>query len=636
MAALLAPAAAATVLAFHSGGYFITSWGPASIVLLLLVGATALVPGASPGGAWGMTALGGWAGLAVVQGLSSRWADDPSAAIAAMNQTLLYAGAFALVLLCVRRPRDLTLLIAACGAACAVVIGYALLSRLLPGTVGGDTQARLSNPISYWNALGALAAFGAALAVGAAALPRVNRAVAAVAGALVPMFLLALMLTYSRGAVVCLIIGLVVLVVLSPARLEALAAIAATVVISAPLLSYANGEPGIAQLTGPVPPHEDAGRRVLLWLLVAMAACAAAAWLIAWGMRRAPGGARRRVGLTTAAVALVAVVAVGAARWPTGGPVSWSQAKIDSFQSFDTSARNDAQSVSDRLADASGSGRWQNWSVAADEFRSQPVVGTGAGDYRFWWEEHRPVDLTVRNAHSLYLEILGENGLIGLLLLLTPLAAVVIAVGIARVKGREPEVAGLLAVAVAAGGVVAVHMAGDWDWQLPALALMPIALGAGALKLAVAPSPSEDEPAARWPVATRPALVVAAIVAVVLVASPTASAGALGDARHAASSGDLQGALTIARRAGRLSPADPAPVRLQANLLTDLGRPAAADAAFARAAARSPRDWVTFADWASALLQRGDVAAARIAAARAHQLNPRELRPRYLLETLRS
>ena len=79
-------------------------------------------------------------------------------------------------------------------------------------------------------------------------------------------------------------------------------------------------------------------------------------------------------------------------------------------------ARTD-DSVAGRLAVAAGSGRWQNWSVALDQWQTAPATGTGAGDYRFEWNERRDLPLDVVNAHSLYLEVAGESGLVGLLLL---------------------------------------------------------------------------------------------------------------------------------------------------------------------------------------------------------------------------
>jgi tetratricopeptide (TPR) repeat protein len=288
-----------------------------------------------------------------------------------------------------------------------------------------------------------------------------------------------------------------------------------------------------------------------------------------------------------------------------------------------------AQSVAQRLAVAAGSGRWQNWSVAAREFESAPVAGTGAGDYRFWWALDRPIDLTVENAHSLYLEVLAESGLVGLMLLLLPAAAIAVAVGRMFARGAPPALQRDLSVAVAACSVVVLHLAGDWDWQLPAVTLPAVVLGGGALKAASIVA----RPAGRAVTSRRPArwpLAFGCLAAIWLVAGPVASADRLGEARAAARQGRLAQALVLARRAERLDPQSPDGYVLEGDVLTDLGRPGRSNGAFAAALARSPRDWSILADWASALLRQGDRPAARVVVARALVLNSREPALRYL------
>ena len=53
--------------------------------------------------------------------------------------------------------------------------------------------------------------------------------------------------------------------------------------------------------------------------------------------------------------------------------------------------------------------------------RSKPSTsaadGNGAGTYQLQWAQHRPYVFTVIDAHSLYLEVLGELGLVGFLLI---------------------------------------------------------------------------------------------------------------------------------------------------------------------------------------------------------------------------
>ena len=96
------PLAAAAILAFHDGGYFVTSWGVAAIVMWSLVAAAALAWSVGRIGVLGIVAAGGWIALGAWQGISGAWADEPAAATAAMNLTLLYGAAFILVLLAAR------------------------------------------------------------------------------------------------------------------------------------------------------------------------------------------------------------------------------------------------------------------------------------------------------------------------------------------------------------------------------------------------------------------------------------------------------------------------------------------------------------------------------------------------------
>jgi Flp pilus assembly protein TadD len=178
---------------------------------------------------------------------------------------------------------------------------------------------------------------------------------------------------------------------------------------------------------------------------------------------------------------------------------------------------------------------------------------------------------------------------------------------------------------------VALHAGGDWDWQLPAVVLPGVALAAGAIAAMGADGERGDGivgGAWRWVLAG------SAVAAILVVAGPVMSARATDDARSAASRGDLASALARADEAIALSPQDPDPRHVRANILSDLGRNGAADSAFAAAAARSPRDWSIFADWADALARRGERRGALQAAARARELNPLEPRVRYLTENL--
>jgi hypothetical protein len=631
-AARLTPIGAATVLAFCSGGYFIRSWGIAAVVVLTLAAVAGLMLDGDLGGHAGLVTCGGLASLAVWQGASSLWADEPAAAIATMNLTLLYAAAAVLALIGVRRPGHLDGLLSAVLVGATVVATSALAARLLPGLLGSDEQRRLAYPISYWNGLGAIAAVGTVVASGIAGSPGRRPVTRAACGAAVPVLLLTLLLTYSRGALAALAVATALLVALAPGRLETVAALVATAGASIPLLVVANGESTLSGVIGPLPEHSAAGRRVLVWLvltcIVGGAASAGAVGLV----RRVPAPRRAGVGWALCACAVVAVATVAVLRMPSGGPIAWADRQAAAFRSFDAGARAGATSVSDRLATSAGSGRWQNWGVAADEWRSSPIVGTGAGDYRFAWDEHRPIDLSVRNAHELYLEVAAESGAIGLVLLLLPLGAVAFGTLPMVVRPGDESTRRAVGCAIAAGAVIAVHAAGDWDWQLPAVTLPAIALGAGALKVARLRGADDRARVCRpW---TGVAVATAALGALVMLAGPLASTIELDGATHAAAAGRLDAALVSARSAARLAPDDPTPWRLQGDVLADLGRPVASDRAFAEALVRSPRDWEIMADWATALGARGELTAAGGLVRRAGALNPREPRIHLLAESL--
>ena len=113
-----------------------------------------------------------------------------------------------------------------------IVVGYGISERLLPGLLSfqhsASAEGRLEQPLTYWNAMGELAAIGAVLAVRVAGdLARTRALRAAAAAASVPLGL-GLYLAFSRGALFACAAGLATVIVAarSRAQLHALAACA--------------------------------------------------------------------------------------------------------------------------------------------------------------------------------------------------------------------------------------------------------------------------------------------------------------------------------------------------------------------------------------------------------------------------
>lgn len=577
------PLAIALLLAPHSGGFFITEWGIAAIAVFATIALIAAFTPLSLGGWPGRTALAGWLGLAAWQGISSTWASQPSLAFEAMSQTLFYGGCFALSLIGARSARHLVVVLHVALLGSFSVCAMALGARLLPELISGDTDARLSHPITYWNGLGVIAAFTSLLAIALAARPASPVWVRATCAALAPAALTTLLLTYSRGAILCLVIGLIALLALARGRLESFTAVALIGAVAAPLLIATNGNAAIASMTGQLPPHAREGQSALLILLIAMAVTALLVAAGSWAITHLTVRGRRRVDIGGAVAAAIAALALLAMAAPNQGYPSWANDQFASFKSFDTTARSDAETVRDRIAVAAGSGRWQNWTVAVNQLADDPLIGSGTGEFRFDWADERPVDLHVINAHSLYLETGAESGTIGLLLLAVPLGAVAW-VGARTIRNATQERTGLsrdAAVVIAAGFLFALHAAGDWDWQLPTTVLPALALGAALIGATRSTSAST---------AYGSGLVSAVALLALLVTTPmVAGHFAINDAKNLARQGSLTSALSEANRAARLHPTSPEPHLLRSHILVDLNRPNAAASARDLAYNLSPR-----------------------------------------------
>jgi len=111
------------------------------------------------------------------------------------------------------------------------------------------------------------------------------------------------------------------------------------------------------------------------------------------------------------------------------------------------------------------------------------------GSYEAWWAEHAPFGYFIRNAHSLYLEVLGELGAVGFLLLAGSLGlgGVVAARNMVRLEGNDRVAAaslfGALAAFLLSAGI-------DWVWQLTVVS----AVGLVCLGVLIGPAASSVAP----------------------------------------------------------------------------------------------------------------------------------------------
>ena len=185
-----------------------------------------LVADAVPRDRLSLLFVGGLVGLALWELASVIWAAAAAWPVLEAERGLIYAAAAAALVLVVRRDRVASLVMGIVAGMTLVAL-YALATRLFPEHLGGAHDPiggnQLAAPIGYWNALGQLLVFG--LLLGAGLLFRGGAKVRVLAGAALVPLGIALYLTFSRGAILALLVGILVLVFTEPAIVGRLAAL---------------------------------------------------------------------------------------------------------------------------------------------------------------------------------------------------------------------------------------------------------------------------------------------------------------------------------------------------------------------------------------------------------------------------
>jgi hypothetical protein len=444
----------AVVLAFFSGGFFEGARIVGSICAwVLLAVAVVAVPGSPlPPARAARVALAALTALAAWTWIAASWSSNPAGADQELELVLTYLPALAAGAIAWRERPAARVVEPALAAGALIVIGYGLSARLLPGIIHfQDSQragGRLEQPLTYWNATGALAAMGLVLCArlaGDTTRPRALRIAAAAAAAPLGM---GTYLSFSRGAIICMVAGLAALVAMDRDRAQLRAA---AIALGAAVLAAAAAAP-FGAVRALHHAHASAEGLVVFALLLAIAG--AAALLQARGGERAGPLAIR----AAPAIAVVAVLAV----LPYAAVVVAERGGTTREAAFGA--------TNARLSDVGGH-RLRYWRVALDVAADHPLAGAGPGAFAVEWLRRRTIDERVRNAHSLELETLADLGVVGLALL----AAVLVACAVAAAGALRADRA-LAAGPAAAALTWLLHAGLDWDWEMPALTLVAVAL----------------------------------------------------------------------------------------------------------------------------------------------------------------
>ncbi len=591
---------------------------------LVVVGLLVLGAGSGARLGWPLySAVGLFGSLALLSAISSLWSGSVELSVIEADRVLVYLGFFLAAFLIAqteeRRQRFAEGL--AIGVTILVLLGLA--SRLLPHVVevaqGLGSGPRLRYPLDYWNANATIGAISVALLLwmtrGSSFAALRWASVAAMPAVFVAMYF-----TYSRGGVVALAVGCLCLLALSRDRLWLLATLAIAGLGALPALIAIPDHRGVADNLASQT-SVDQGVTILL-ILLAGTALALGLFALLRRLELSAGGATRRAvevsrdpTVLKALAAALAVLAVGAAI--VFGSQAW-----DEFTDSEIDFAKD--NPSQHFSNLNSGGRDDFWRVAIDAFEEAPAAGQGAGTYEFSWERRRSIDLSLVDAHSLYLESFAELGLLGGLIVLALFGAL-LWIGFSAWRAAPAQRREAYAALLAAMLVFAVGAAYDWFWEIAVMTAV-FCLAAGALVAArcsqLSPDGTDDRSRRerRFGVAIG-GVALAWITAAALI-GPLLVEREIEASRDAYDDGDPIAAVDHADTARSIEPWAASPY-FQLGLLAEAeGEYELAVERLSEAIDREEENWELWATRSRVHFEAGEEAAARADLERARELNP--------------
>ena len=442
-------------------------------------------------------------------------------------------------------------------AALLFVTAAAFASRVAPDLIGQRVavEGRLAYPFGYWNALAAWAGMTTAVAVSlsVSSMPWLRR----LALASVPLSLAVVYLTLSRAGAIATAAGVVIAVILAKPKLTAAVHAGVGLVTGVGVIAVLREHPTLA--TGM---DSNGAAAVVVGVAVAAAACW---WVAGVSLRRHLDD--RRVALSASGKRLVTAALLAAA---FGTAVFGPGLASDAASSFTEAGYEDSQAVDSasaaRLVTLSGA-RDELWASSLSAAGEAPILGVGAGTFEFWWNREGRSGDFVRDPHSLYLGVLGEQGLLGFL----GIAAVLLALALGAKRGLDLAVRSDARAAIggliAAGTLFLLHSSVDWLWSNTALAVA----GLGGLIVAAA-SVQGGRRRSRQFTPSVAAGVLACVVAGAILVPGVVAEQRLRAAAVEVTRGDFERALPLIEDAQEAVPFAASPHAAQASILSALGR----------------------------------------------------------------
>jgi O-antigen ligase len=321
------------------------------------------------------------------------------------------------------------------------------------------------------------------------------------------VFLVALYFSFSRGAVLALAAGAVVLLMLSKHRFEALGNAAVSGLPALWVISQARELSGLVSRPVSLQAVKSDGlalvEPLLKGLLLAFTAQLLFFLLVLAVKKFVPEGVRRGVGLVATVItagAVVVVLGYAAATFQKAGGLEALRDRITA-DSSELEAGAVKEDQTQRLTSVSAATRIALWKIAWENFREHPLTGTGGDTYQVIFEQNRPDNYpqSVLHPHSVWLSLLSDTGIFAFLAFAAfSVGCLCLAFYNAFSTTRTTRSRALLAGSTAALTAYLASSTIDWNWYIPASTLPFFALAA----VAAGTTPrrrerNEDRPAAR-------------------------------------------------------------------------------------------------------------------------------------------
>src|ERR687893_343429 len=420
-------------------------WLPVAVAMLGLVFITLFITdyfAGMPRIAWVL--LGLLVVLVGIKGLSLTWSIARTETVQELLRSSMYLAAFALAVSSLSSQRLVGPFIDGMSLVAGAVAGHGVLHKTNPVDYPANSTegVRVGSTVEYPNTAAVVLGMGIVLGLGRMTQLR-NPFSRGLYAALILVLGVVMYTTFSRGGLLALAAGLIVLFTVGGMRLQMFVNL---LLVSGPLLWLVWSVQGLETFFGSVSDESLAAAEgsafqtdLVIAALAAFVLQLAYAFLVG---RYELAPALQRV------LGIAAVVAVLAGVGYVGFSVLGDQWGSDEVLGAFTRGVEDTEDVRGRLISLSSNSRANYWRVARGGGKKHPPTGTGAGTFSFTWLENRPGFGGVKQVHNVFLEQATETGIVAFLALVSFCTLLLMYTGWATLRAvgeRQVLLAGLTA-----------------------------------------------------------------------------------------------------------------------------------------------------------------------------------------------